>query len=69
MIELAETVIGLTKSKSKLEYKPLPVDDPMQRKPDITLAREKLDWQPQIQLEHGLRKTIEYFEMLQREGA
>ncbi len=60
--ELAEKVIELTGSKSKLVYKPLPADDPTQRKPDITLAKTKLDWSPSIQLEDGLKKTIAYFE-------
>lgn len=63
--ELAEQVIVLTGSKSELVYKPLPADDPMQRKPDITLAREKMGWEPDIQLREGLIKTIAYFkEML-----
>jgi UDP-glucuronate decarboxylase len=59
--ELAERVVDLTGSKSELVYKPLPVDDPMQRKPDITLAKTTLGWEPDIQLEEGLRKTIAYF--------
>ena len=59
--ELAEKVIDLTDSKSKLIYKPLPGDDPTQRQPDISLAREKLGWDPLIQLEDGLKKTIPYF--------
>lgn len=61
ILELAEKVIKLTGAKSKLIYKPLPSDDPMQRKPDITLAKKHLDWEPKIQLEEGLTKTIEYF--------
>jgi UDP-glucuronate decarboxylase len=61
---LAESVIALTGSRSKLEFHPLPTDDPMQRQPDITLARTKLDWMPIIQLEQGLRSTIAYFEAL-----
>jgi len=61
---LAETVISLTGSRSKLEFRPLPTDDPMQRQPDIALARSKLDWMPTIQLEQGLRSTIAYFEAL-----
>jgi UDP-glucuronate decarboxylase len=69
MLELAEKVIRLTDSKSNLEFKPLPVDDPLQRKPDISLARAKLDWQPTVNLEDGLRKTIAYFAELQRESA
>ncbi|MDD3887313.1 MAG: SDR family oxidoreductase [Patescibacteria group bacterium] len=59
--ELAEKIIKLTNSKSKIIYKPLPEDDPKQRKPDITLAKDKLKWQPKIKLEDGLLKTIEYF--------
>lgn len=62
--ELAEQVIELTGSRSELVYKPLPADDPMQRKPDITLAREKLGWEPDIQLREGLVKTIDYFKNL-----
>lgn len=61
MLELAEKVIELTNSKSKLVFMPLPGDDPKQRKPDITLAKEKLGWEPTIKLEEGLKKTIEYF--------
>jgi len=51
----------MTGSKSKLVFKPLPSDDPMQRCPDISLAREKLGWQPAVKLEDGLAKTIQYF--------
>jgi UDP-glucuronate decarboxylase len=62
MLELARTVIALTSSTSKLVFKPLPSDDPKQRRPDITLATRTLDgWQPKIQLEEGLRSTIAYF--------
>jgi UDP-glucuronate decarboxylase len=64
MIELALMVIKLTNSNSKLVYMPLPKDDPMQRKPDITLAKQHLSWEPKIQLETGLTKTIEYFDAL-----
>jgi UDP-glucuronate decarboxylase len=64
MIELAENVIELTGSKSKLVYEPLPADDPKQRKPDITLAKEKLGWEPTVPLREGLAKTIEYFDAL-----
>jgi UDP-glucuronate decarboxylase len=60
--ELAETVIDLTGSGSKILYTPLPSDDPMQRKPDISLAREKLGWEPGTDLRTGLARTIEYFE-------
>ena len=59
--ELAEKVIKITGSTSKLVYRPLPSDDPRQRQPDITLAREKLGWEPEVKLEEGLVKTIEYF--------
>ncbi|AGF78369.1 nucleoside-diphosphate-sugar epimerase [Desulfocapsa sulfexigens DSM 10523] len=65
---LAETIIKLTGSKSKLEYQPLPSDDPTQRQPDITLAKEVLGWTPAIQLEEGLKATIPYFEK-QLEGS
>jgi UDP-glucuronate decarboxylase len=61
IIELAEKVIQLTNSKSKIIYKPLPQDDPMQRCPDISYAGKLLDWKPKVQLEEGLLKTIEYF--------
>lgn len=61
ILELAEKIISLTGSKSKLIFKPLPHDDPRQRQPDITLAKEKLGWQPAIELEEGLCQMIEYF--------
>ena len=61
MIELAELVLRLTSSTSKLVFKLLPQDDPKQRQPDITLAKEKLGWEPKVKLEEGLAKTIEYF--------
>jgi UDP-glucuronate decarboxylase len=61
MIELAKMVIRLSGSKSKLVFNPLPPDDPKQRKPDITLARKALRWQPKEKLEDGLTKTIDYF--------
>lgn len=67
MLELAEKILKLTGSKSKLVFKPLPSDDPKQRKPDITLAKEKLNWEPKIQLEEGLTKTIAYFDNLLRQ--
>ncbi|HQP39423.1 MAG TPA: GDP-mannose 4,6-dehydratase, partial [Polyangiaceae bacterium] len=67
--ELAERVIELTGSGSKLVFQPLPSDDPAQRRPDISLAREKLGWEPRVALDDGLKKTIEYFEGLVREGA
>jgi UDP-glucuronate decarboxylase len=62
MQELAETVIRLTGSKSNIEYKPLPDDDPKHRRPDITLAKKELAWEPRTDLETGLTKTIEYFD-------
>lgn len=62
--QLAERVIELTGSSSKIVFEPLPADDPAQRRPDISIAREKLDWEPQIQLEEGLKQTIAYFDDL-----
>jgi len=59
--EIADTIIRMTGSKSKVVYKPLPTDDPKQRRPDITRARTLLDWEPNVDLEQGLVKTIEYF--------
>jgi UDP-glucuronate decarboxylase len=67
ILELAEKVIQLTGSKSKLVFEPLPSDDPMQRQPDISLAKEKLDWEPTVKLEKGLVKTIAYFDQLLKE--
>ena len=68
ILELATKVIELTGSKSKLIHKPLPIDDPRQRRPDISLAQEKLGWQPTIPLQEGLIKTIAYFENLLKQG-
>ncbi|MGB7401732.1 MAG: UDP-glucuronic acid decarboxylase family protein [Arcobacter sp.] len=69
MIELAQKVIRLTDSKSKLIYMPLPEDDPLQRQPIIELAKKELDWEPIIKLEDGLKKTIEYFDkLIKKEG-
>jgi len=62
MLELAEKVIGLTGSSSKIVYRPLPSDDPRQRKPDISKAKERLGWEPKVALEDGLKATIAYFE-------
>lgn len=62
--ELALKVIELTGSKSKLVYKPLPEDDPMQRQPNISLAKKELNWEPKIQIDEGLLKTIEYFKSI-----
>ncbi len=61
MLSLAEKVIELTGSKSKIKYMPLPEDDPKQRRPIIDLAREKLGWEPEVSLEEGLKRTIAYF--------
>ncbi|MEE2694801.1 MAG: UDP-glucuronic acid decarboxylase family protein [Pseudomonadota bacterium] len=68
ILELAQEIIGLTGSKSKIIFKNLPVDDPKQRCPDITLAKKKLDWKPKFDREIGLKKTIKYFELLLRQG-
>jgi UDP-glucuronate decarboxylase len=64
ILELAEKLIEMTGSKSKIIYETLPQDDPTRRKPDITRAKQILDWQPKISLEDGLSKTIGYFEEL-----
>ena len=61
MLELAEQVLKLTKSKSKIVHQPLPADDPKQRRPDITLAKKYLKWEPKVPLAEGLKKTIAYF--------
>ena len=61
---LAEKIIAAVGGKSKLVFQPLPVDDPMQRCPDITLARDKLKWEPKVALDEGLAKTIAYFDEL-----
>ncbi|KAF0157578.1 MAG: dTDP-glucose 4 6-dehydratase [Syntrophaceae bacterium] len=61
ILQLARMIIDLTDSSSKIDFQPLPADDPTQRKPDITLAENKLDWQPKIALTQGLLKTIQYF--------
>jgi UDP-glucuronate decarboxylase len=62
MLELAEKVIAMTGSDSKIDYRPLPSDDPVRRRPDITLAREVLNWGPTVSLDDGLARTIEYFQ-------
>ena len=67
IIELAEMVLKLTKSKSKLVFKPLPEDDPKQRKPVIDLAKKELNWEPKVPLEEGLKLTIDYFKKLLNE--
>jgi UDP-glucuronate decarboxylase len=66
--QLAEQILALVGSKSKLIYEPLPQDDPLQRQPDISLAKKELDWEPKIELNEGLVKTIKYFDELLKEG-
>jgi UDP-glucuronate decarboxylase len=64
ILELAEKIIAHTQSKSKIVFKPLPEDDPLQRKPDIELAKDKLNWLPRTGLEEGLKQTIKFFKTL-----
>jgi len=64
MLQLAESVIRLTRSPSKLSFRPLPTDDPAQRRPDISLAQKTLGWEPKVTLEDGLKETIAYFRQL-----
>jgi len=64
MLELAELTIELTNSISKIIHQDLPIDDPKQRQPDISIAKEKINWKPKIQLKEGLQKTIDYFDIL-----
>ena len=66
ILELAQMIIKMTDSKSKIVFKPLPSDDPTQRQPDISLARKHLDWEPKIKLDEGLKKTVDYFDDLLR---
>jgi UDP-glucuronate decarboxylase len=61
MLELAQTVLKITGSSSSIEYKPLPQDDPRRRRPDISRAKALLDWEPKIQLEDGLLKSLNHF--------
>jgi len=68
VIELAEKVISMTGSRSQIEHRPLPVDDPIQRCPDISRAKDTLGWQPRVPLETGLQHTIAYFDRLLTEG-
>jgi UDP-glucuronate decarboxylase len=68
MIELAEKVLKLTGSPSRLEFRPLPKDDPTQRRPDISLAKARLGWEPKVALEQGLVRTIEYFDRILKEA-
>ncbi|MGX3011738.1 UDP-glucuronic acid decarboxylase family protein [Helicobacter sp. 23-1044] len=68
ILELANEILRLTHSKSKLIFHPLPQDDPKQRKPDITLAQKELDWSPKVALKDGLKHTIEYFETILKDN-
>jgi UDP-glucuronate decarboxylase len=68
IIELAEIIISMVNSKSEIVFRPLPSDDPMQRKPDISLAKEKMSWSPETSLKDGLKYTIDYFETLLSKG-
>ena len=61
LLEMAEKILQVTGSKSKIVFKPLPEDDPKVRKPDITHAKKLLDWEPKVKLEEGLRDTVDYF--------
>ena len=61
MLELAELVLGIVGGRSRLEFRPLPQDDPRQRCPDISLARKSLGWEPKVGLEDGLKETVAYF--------
>jgi UDP-glucuronate decarboxylase len=67
VLELAERIVGMTGSKSRIEFEPMPADDPRQRQPDISAARRLLDWEPKVSLEEGLGKTIAYFQERLRE--
>jgi UDP-glucuronate decarboxylase len=62
ILELAQKILEKTGSKSKIVYKPLPQDDPLKRRPDITLAKKRLGWEPASDLTEGLNRTIEYFQ-------
>lgn len=64
ILELAKKVIELSNSRSEIIFEPLPADDPRQRRPDITRAREVLGWEPKVELDEGLKKTIAYFDEL-----
>jgi len=64
ILELAEEVLKITGASSEIVFKPLPQDDPVQRQPDIGLARERLGWEPKVQLREGLKETTQYFETL-----
>jgi UDP-glucuronate decarboxylase len=68
ILELAQSIIRLTESSSQIVFEELPKDDPRRRKPDISLAKETLDWEPKIELTEGLRKTIDYFQQLESQS-
>ena len=68
ILELAKEIIDLTGSNSKIIYKDLPTDDPQMRCPDISLAKKQLDWSPKFDRREGLEKTINYFELLLKDG-
>jgi UDP-glucuronate decarboxylase len=68
ILELAQRILEITGSKSKLVFSPLPQDDPQRRRPDITLARDILKWNPKVSLEVGLPKVVDYFDNLLRSG-
>jgi UDP-glucuronate decarboxylase len=68
ILGLAEKIIKMTQSRSEIIFKPLPADDPRQRNPDVTLAKEKLEWSPKTSLEDGLARTIVYFDNLLKRG-
>jgi UDP-glucuronate decarboxylase len=67
--ELAMMIKEISGSSSEIVYRPLPEDDPVRRKPDITLAKEKLGWEPKVQIRDGLAKTIDYFQIMLRSGS
>jgi UDP-glucuronate decarboxylase len=69
ILDFAKKIISMTGSKSTITHKPLPADDPVQRRPDITLAKQKLGWSPKVSVDEGLRKTIEYFRKELTHGA
>jgi len=69
ILELAQKTIEIIGSRSGIVFKPLPQDDPLQRQPEISIAKEKLSWSPYVSLEEGLAKTIDYFEILLRESS
>jgi len=68
ILELAEEILEMTGSRSEIIFKPLPADDPKQRRPDISLAKTKLAWEPRVTLDEGLVHTIHYFDTLLKEG-